>query len=352
MQRFFVRALCVSFLAVSIISCNKNEKAPANGAAIPAVDTTVKAEPVAIRDTNHHLYFRPAAGTTARYHVIDRMDASLSDQPPTGGAVKHSSTSTTEYYLRETVKMLNKDSTTELTMRIDTVNLDETQDTQKVHYSSSNPQDRASDKFREFNLLIGKDFTIKTNKFGDLIDVPDVSAIANGLMLTVPDSVRKDPRVKQMATRQAGQIVVSYVTQVLGHSPMHPLVQDTTWHNSVETNLPVTEGLTSPVTLTATETVKGLEKRNDKVLAVLEENTVATPKKMVNEEGPVKETFTNFVVNSHTLTRLEDATGLLYQMSRSEKRSFTFIVEDKEHPGQKRTVSQMGTQAVSVELLQ
>ena len=352
MRRSIFHLLTVSFLGVLLIACGKNENAPASGSGKAAVDTNVNAEPIQISDTSHHLFFRPSAGTTERYHVIEQMNASFSDTPPSGQITKHSSANTTEYFLHLAVKAVNKDSSVAVTLRIDSIHLNAVQDTQKINYSSNNPKDRASDQYRQFNLIVEKDFTVKTNKYGDLMDITDASSIADALMATLPDSLKKDPRIKPMATRQADQMVAAYAMQVLAHSPARALIKDTTWRNVADVNMPISEGLSSPVTMTATQTVRGLEKRGDKILAVLEDNTTATPKKLVNEEGPVKETFSNFVVNSHAVTRLDDATGLLYQLARSEKRAFTFIVEDKNHSGQKRTVSQSGSQTVNVELLQ
>src|SRR4051794_17381330 len=126
MHKYILFSLSILVLA----SCNKKEETTTGSTTQKViVDTTQKAEPVAITDTSHHLYFHPQVGTTQRYHVVDKMTASANDAAPTGAANKRSAASTTEYYLTQKVKSVNKDSTVELTYRVDSILLATDQDT-------------------------------------------------------------------------------------------------------------------------------------------------------------------------------------------------------------------------------
>jgi len=348
-----IKRLTIFSALLFIVACSKKEETAATSSTSQkvVVDTNQKAEPVAITDTSHHLYFHPQAGSTQRYHVVDRMNANADDVQPDGKTMKRSATSMTEYYITQKVKSVNKDSSVDLTYRVDSIALSTDQDTSHVRYSSGNAKDRANERFSEFNILIGKEFGVKTSKYGDLNSITDVTNIANALIATVPDSIRSKPQVKTMANQQAQQVVNAYVMRVLVHSPTRALVKDTTWKNSSDVNLDVAPGLSFPVRVDASETVKGLEKRGDKVYAVLEDVTKTTPKKTLFEEGPTKATVKDFIATSHSTVHIEDATGLLARRTMEEKRSFTFIIESKQQPAQKRTVTQTGSEVLTTELI-
>jgi hypothetical protein len=345
--RLFFLFLCCAFLA----SCGKKESA-ALSANNMAIDTTKKAEPVAITDTSHHLFFRPKAGTSQRYHIVDRMSSSSSDTPPGSAATKHTATSTTEIFLHQTVKGTRRDSTVELTFRIDSILLTSVRDTTKMQYSSNNLKDRMNQNFEEFNLLVGKDFSILTTKYGDLDSITDVSSIMNAMLATVPDSEKSNPRVLQAATQQAEEVADEYIVRTLAHSPTRALVQDTVWRSGSDVNMDIAPQLALPVHIDASETVRGLEKRNDLVLAVLEDSQTTTPRKLVFDEGPTKATFSNFRSTSHSIVRIEDGTGLLYHRAMKEMRNFTLVLENKEQPNERRTVMQNGSEELVTERIE
>ncbi|MDP4200088.1 MAG: DUF6263 family protein [Bacteroidota bacterium] len=333
-----------------LVACGKKDTAPTT-TTTTTIDTTVKAEPVVIADTNHHLYFRPVAGSVRRYHVIDRMTAEATDAQPGGQTDKHAGTSQNEFYVTATTGTTGSDSSVELTVRVDSISLSADQDTTHTRYSSNNAKDRANERYRQFNIMIGKTIKVRVDKYGDLAAMTDVSAISGALMSQVPDSLRSNPRIQQMATQQAQEIANSYLMRVLVHSPTRALIKDTTWRHSSDVNLNIAQGLSFPVTVAASETVRGLERRNGRVLAVLEDNTTTTPKKLVLQEGPTKATISNFVATSHGVARVDDATGVLFHRALDEKRSFTFVVENTQHPGERRSISQNGSETLTVELI-
>ncbi len=345
-----VRLISLCFLvAVLTSSCGKKESAaPSN----MSVDTTKKAEPVAISDTSHHLFFRPKAGTVQRYHIVDRLTMNSSDTPPGSAAQKHTASSTSDIYLHQTVKGTRRDSSVEMVFHVDSIQLTSLRDTTKTLYSSSNLKDRMNQAFEEFNIVIGKDFSVLTNKYGDLDSITDVSGIAATLIATVPDSERSNPQVLHAATQQAEEIANAYIMRVLVHSPTRALKQDTTWRSASDVNMDIAPGLAFPVHMDASETVRGLEKRNDLVLAILEDSTTTTPRKRVFEEGPTKATISDFRAISHSIVRIDDATGLLYHRAMKETRNFTLVVESKEHAGESRTVTQNGSEELLTERLQ
>lgn len=346
-MKYFFPAL----LLVAVIGCGKKEETVSSTTAKTTIDTTEKAEPVAINDTSHHLFYRPKSGTVRRYHVIDHMSATATDAQPSGQTSKRNATSENEFYVTQSTGATAADSSIEVSFRIDSMRVVSDQDTIHTHYSSNDAKDRADVKFRQFNILIGKTVKLKTNKYGDLMDMTDVSQIADALLATVPDSLKANPRIKVYAKQQAEEIVNAYLMRVLVHSPTRALIKDTTWKNTSDVNLDVAQGLAFPVTVAATETVRGLEKRGNRVLAVLEDNTTTTPKKKLFEEGPTKATVSNFIATSHSVVRIDDATGVLFHRALEEKRSFTFTIENTQHPGQKRTISQDGSETLTAELL-
>ncbi len=338
-----LRLSLLCLVCAAFASCGKNDTA-SPGAINPAFDTTKKAEHVAINDTSHHLFFRPKPGSVQRYHIVDRVTMSSSDTPPGAAATKHTATNMTEIFLRQTVKDSRRDSSITLTFRVDSISLSSNRDTTKTKYSSNDLKDRMNPEFEEFNILIGKDFSATTSKYGDLDSITDVSSIANAMLATVPDSLRNSPQIRQAATQQAEDLADAYISRVLVHSPTRPLIQDTTWRSGSDVNLNVAQGLAFPVHVDASETVRGLEKRNDMVIAVLEDSQTTTPRKREFDEGPTKATISDFKAISHSVVRIEDATGLLYHRAMKEMRNFTLDIESKEHAGEKRTVTQNGSE--------
>jgi hypothetical protein len=345
-----LRSFFTILLLAAIVGCGKKDEV-ATTTAKTTIDTTEKAEAVAITDTSHHLFFRPKSGSVRRYHVIDHMIATATDAQPNGQTSKRDATSENEFYATETTGAVAADSSIELSFRIDSMRVSSDQDTNKMRYSSNDPKDRADTKYKQFNILIGKTIKLQTNKYGDLMAISDASSISNELMAALPDSLKSNPRVKAYASGQAQEIINAYLMRLLVHSPTRALIKDTTWKNVSDVNLDVAQGLAFPVSVVATETVRGLEKRNNRVLAVLEDNTTTTPKKKLFEEGPTKATVSNFVATSHSVVRMDDATGVLYHRALEEKRTFTFTIENTQHPGEKRTISQNGSETLTAELL-
>lgn len=338
-------------LAFALASCSKDKPQPAVGSRTEAtLDTTEKVPEATITDTNHHVFFRPKIGATYRFHVADKITQSMSDEQG-GQTHNQNGATTTEYYVRQTIKSINPDSSVLIVMRVDSIQATMTRDTQKVVYSSSKTADRSNREFLEFNIILGKDFTLKVNKYGDLNDIPDVSSIANALIETAPDSVRGRPEVKAQATRQAQMVANSYAMRVLAHNPTRKIVKDTTWKNSSEVNLDFAPGLSFPVTVDATEQVKAIEQRGAKVILVLQDHSATTPKKRQFDEANVKATINDFLATSDGVIRLEDATGVLFHRLLEEKRRLTFVVESKQTPSQKRVLKQSSTENMVVEQL-
>src|SRR5581483_5907565 len=216
------RTVLFLLFAGILASCSKKETT-ATSSTTGTLDTTQKAESVAITDTNHHLMFHPKVGSVQRYHIIDKMSMSASDAGSGGTPMKHSASSTTEFYLHHTVKSIGKDSSVDLVFQFDSIQMNSQRNTETVHYSSTNPNDAKNDEYREFNILLGKNFTIRTNKYGDLDSMLDVSSIVNELLVKVPDTDRTKPIVRQYATEQAEEVANAYVMRVLVHDPIHAL---------------------------------------------------------------------------------------------------------------------------------
>lgn len=347
----FLRLALASIVVLLVQSCSKDQPQPAVGARTAGtIDTSEKVPEATIVDTNHHLYFRPKVGATYRFHVADKIVQTMADDQG-GQTHNQNGATTTEYYIRETVKSIDPDSSVLLVLRIDSVNATMTRDTEKVSYSSTRSGDRSNREFLEFNIIVGKEFTVKANKYGDLNDIPDASSIAKVLLETAPDSVRGRPDVKSQATRQAQMVANSYAMRILAHNPTRRIVKDTTWKNTSELNLDFAPGLSFPVTVDATEQVKALEQRGDKVIVALQDHSSTTPKKRVFDEANVKATINDFLATSDGSIRLEDATGVLFHRLLEEKRRLTFTIESKQTPGQKRVLKQSSTENMVVEQL-
>lgn len=344
--------LILGCLLFAFVSCSKKETATTTSSSNASIDTSQKAEPVKITDTSHHLYFRPQAGAVRRYHIVDHVVRSSEDTAVGAPPRKQAISVTTEIYLRETIKGPKNDSLTEFSVRIDSLTVASTVDTTTMHYSSSNLKDRANDQYQELNLVVGKEFSAFANKYGDLDSIVDVGSLTTAMLATLPDSMKRKPQMQQFLKQQAEQLAIPYIVRVLTHCPTLALVQDTTWRHTEDGPIQIPPSFKLPVHITESETVRGLERRNDKVLAVLEDSMTTVPTKNTLTDGQVVATISGFSATTHRVVRIEDSTGFLYHQVQNEKRNFTFHIQSKDHPNENRTLVQHGSEDLLTEQLQ
>ncbi len=340
-------------------SCKKTEadiaksmNSPTGGTQV-AIDSAASGTPVDISDKNHHLMLRPKVGTTQRYRIVTRSERSqdITDQLFNGPQGKKTTISNTEYYLRETVRTVKPDSSVDLTFRLDSLKMAISQDTQKIAYNSNKPTDRKDLRFTEYNVIMGQDFGAIISKYGEILEIYGLQSIVSQIMKDLPDSMRSD-RYKDITNRQVQILLNQYVSIILTHFPDKPLAKDSTWSLNIKTNLPVSEVVQFPVSVTSKETLKGFEQIGGTVVAVLDANSSQTPLKTVLEEGQAKATLQNFISTATALTHIEDASGVLVKRTAHTKQSYTSTLESKHQAGKVAKSIMLSTEDTSVDLLQ
>jgi hypothetical protein len=296
---------------------------------------------------------RPKVGSTQRFRVrvSSKITMTTNDGLFGGGDAKHTVLSLNEYYVKQTVKAIKADSTVDLTFQIDSIRVKTEQDTMKLEYSSSNAKDRKDPRFLSNNALLGKDFGVIVSKHGDILEMYGTNGLVDALITDVPDSL-KTPSRKSAFNRQVQVLLGQYVSRTLTHLPAKPLAKDSAWSARVETQLPVSQTVQFPVTVSSVEKVKGFEDRGGAILAVLEATTVTSPIQTKLEQGGVKATLKNFQAKANGTTRIDDKSGLLVQRSLTESRAYTFTLESAQQQGKVYQNTMDASETTNVDLLQ
>jgi hypothetical protein len=340
-------------------SCKKQEPNIAKSMNSPtggtqaALDSSANGTPVDITDNNHRLLLRPKVGTTQRYRIVTHSERSqdITDQLFNGPQGKKSTISTTEYYLRQTVRAVKPDSSIDMTFRLDSLKMKIAQDTSKIAYNSNKPADRKDLKFTEYNVIMSQDFGAIISKFGEILEIYGLQSMVTQIMKDLPDSMRSD-RYKEMTNRQLQILLNQYVSIVLTHFPDKPLAKDSTWSLHIETNLPVSEVVQFPVSVTSKETLKGFQEMGGTMLAVLDATSSQTPTKTSFEQGEAKASLQNFISTATATTHIEDASGVLVKRAAHTKQSYQFVLESKQQAGKVAKSIMLSTEDTSVDLLQ
>ena len=348
-------------LAVPIV-CSSCSKEPAKiaqsmnsptGGTTPALDSTSTGKSVQITDKDHHIFLRPKVGTTQRYRVIDRREDSqeITDQLFNGTQGKKKSTNITEFYIRQSVRAVKPDSSVDMSYRIDSVQFSLVQDTTKINYASTRPQDRKDARFAEYNMFVGQEFGAIVSKLGEITEVYGLAPMLEQAMKDVPDSMKTE-KYKAGAKNAIEMLLKQYVGLPLMHYPDKPLAKDSTWSIHAETNFPVLQFVQFPVAIDSKEVVAGFEDHGGVVLAVLEATSRQTPIQSTLEQGGTKATLDKFNSTATSKSQVDDSTGLVVRRVLKSNQSFVFTLETKQQAGKIARNSQSSTEETTIDLLE
>jgi hypothetical protein len=344
--------------SLALSSCGKSDE-PADAAgrdstqlSPAAIDTTQPAKAVAI-DSAHVIYFRPAVGDTRRYRVsvTSTINMETTDSLMGGPSGKQNGRSMAEFVIKQTVRAVNPDSTVDLSFWIESARVDQQADTSKISYSSTNAAQKTDHRFSHFTALMGKEIKAKVSNHGDPRSITGVEEVTEVLMKMTPDSLQKNERVRAFRAQQVQTVINQSIVRLLVFLPLRPVAKDSIWKDSFEQNIPVTQEIMFPVTITSTEQVRGFEERAGKVVAILEASTVTTPKKMVIEQGQAKATLNSFKAVNKGVTRVEDKTGQVVHRTLNDQRAYIFVLESKQQPGRYYRTTNNSMENLIVELL-
>ncbi|HET6512928.1 MAG TPA: DUF6263 family protein [Candidatus Kapabacteria bacterium] len=354
----YVQRVALFLLAsgLTLTSCSKGDDAAlagkdSTGQAPMAIDTTEEAKVVSI-DSAHVIYFRPTVGETRRYrvNVLSTVNMETQDSLLGGPSGKQSGRSQAEFVIKQTIRAINPDSTVDISFWIESAKIDQRADTSHIIYSSTNAAQKSDLRFSHFTAIIGKELKTKVSNHGDPKSITGVEEITNELMKAMPDSLRND-RVKAFRAQQVQAVVNQSIVRLMVFLPLRPIAKDSIWKESFDQNIPVTQEINFPVTISSSEQVRGFEERAGKVVAILEASTVTTPKKMVIEEGQAKASLNSFKAVNKGVTRVEDKTGQVIHRTLNDQRGYVFVLESKQQPGRYYRTTNNSMENLIVELL-
>jgi hypothetical protein len=316
-----------------------------------AIDTTEPAKAVSI-DSSHMIYFRPTVGETRRYRVsvLNSMNVETIDSLLGGPSNKQNARSLAEFVVKQTVRAINPDSTVDLSFWLESARVDQQVDTSHIIYSSANATQKDDLRFSHFKGIIGKEIKTKVSNHGDPKELKGLEEVVDALMKAMPDSLKND-RVKGMRAQQVQTVVGQSIIRLMVFLPLRPVAKDSIWSESIEKNIPVTQEIVFPVSITSSEQVRGFEERAGKVLAILESSTVTTPKKMVMEHGEAKATLKSFKAANKGITRVEDKTGQVVHRTHNNQQGYVFVLESKQQPGKFYRTTSNSVENLVVEML-
>jgi hypothetical protein len=342
---------------LTLTSCGKGDET-ANSAAKDSsgqgpmsIDTTQPVKEVSV-DSSHVLHLRPEVGETRRYHVSLLSTASMetTDSLLGGPSGKQSGRSLSDFIVKQTVRAVNPDSTVDISFWIESAKIDQQADTSHIVYSSTNAAQKSDLRFAHLTAIIGKELKAKLKNDGRPVDITGLDKVVEDVMKATPDSLRND-RVKGFRAQQLQSLMSQSVGKLVVLLPLRKVGKDSLWKEMSEDNIPVTREIMFPVSITSTELVRGFEERAGKVVAVLEASSVATPKKMVVEEGQAKASLNSFKAASKGVMRVEDKTGLLLHRTLNDQRGHVFVLESKQQPGRYYKTTQNSVENLVVEML-
>jgi hypothetical protein len=264
---------------------------------------------------------------------------------------KRNSTSTTDYYLRQTIREVKKDSSIDVKYKIDSVKISVQEDTMKVTYSSNRPADRKDIRFTEYNVIVGQEFGAILTKFGDILEMYDLQPMLAQVMKDLPDSMKTD-RYKTIIGQRLQALLGQYVDMTITHFPDKPLAKDSSWGNHGETNFPVSQAVQFPVMMDSKETISRFEDHGGVTLAVLDSKYTEIPEKTVLEQQGVKASLKDFVSQSSSTTHIDDASGLVVRRTMSSKQSYVFTLESAQQAGKMAQTIQSSQKTLTVDLLE
>jgi hypothetical protein len=355
---YYLRVNLVLLAACLVLtSCGKSDDqadaatGDSTGLSPAVIDTTQPAKQVAI-DSAHVIYFRPTVGETRRYRISVSSTASMEtiDSLLGGPSSKQQGRSVAEFVVKQTVRAVNADSTVDLSYWIESARVDQQADTSHIVYSSTNAEQKKDPKFAHFTAIMGKELKAKVSNHGDPRSISGVEEVANELMKLMPDSLKND-RVKAFRGQQVQAVVNQSIVRLLVFLPLHEIAKDSTWKDSFDQNIPVTQEIMFPVTINSSETVRGFEEREGKVVAILEASTVTTPKKMVIEQGQAKASLNSFKAVNKGVTRVEDKTGQVLHRTLNDQRGYVFVLESRQQPGRFYRTTNSTVENLVVEML-
>lgn len=341
-----------------LTSCGTSDEAAdasmkdSNALSPAAIDTTQPAKQVAI-DSAHIVYFRPTVGETRKYRVSvsSKMSMETIDSLIGGPSGKQSGHSIAEFVVKQTVRAVYPDSTVDLSYWIESARIEQQADTSRTTYSSANAAQKSDIKFSHLTAIIGREIKAKVSNHGDPQNILGIEEIVNEAMKALPDSLRND-RVKAFRAQQVQGIVnQTLIRGLLVFLPVRPIGKDSTSKATFDQNIPVTQEIMFPVTVSTTDLVRGFEERQGKVVAVLEATTITTPKKMVIEQGQAKASLNSFRSVNKGVVRVEDKTGQLLHRSQNDQRSYVFVLESKQQPGRYYRTTNNAVENLVVEML-
>ena len=347
---------CLTF-SLSSVGCGSKEttvqtstmKKDSNG--IAAVDPNEKFDTVAIAGADHRIYFRPPVGGTFRYHVVEQTTSTAHLEGVPEQAPNHAQSKRNEYYIWTQIKSYDKDSALTMDVRVDSVRIQASQDTAKIAYASTSAADAGNPQYNEMNAVIGKQFSVIVDRMGNIKKITNYATILSGLTKAFPDSLKANARFKSIADQETQQTLFNYIMQAVQPVPTGTVKQDTVWRQHQEGNLPVPP-IQVPITMDATQTMKGFQKHGSQLIAVIDDSTSTTPKKKTIEEGPITVTIDHLIATSHGRQHIDDATGMLLSRTIQQHQSVKVAMSSKQQPGKTQSMEQNATVNSTVEMIQ
>lgn len=271
---FFVLA------AFLIAGCNsKKEDKPVENKPGVAFDTSdVKTKPV--DNPNQSFYLRYKFEKDKKYAFrLTTMSSSI--QSLIADTTMNQNVKQTIVYLLEvTTKEVDKDSTSELSINISTIDLTAEGNGKKFKYQTGQKVD-STDKlqYAQFDALVNNAFSVTVSKIGEVTDVFKVDKIVNKLLEISGGKDKATTEEKGiLKQRMVEGGLKPILTQLFRKVPANAVAKDTTWENKQ----PAGQYLSYTIQTSNTFKVNSLEMLNNDKIAVVDAGLKASAQGQAN----------------------------------------------------------------------
>lgn len=236
----FMRYLLIVLLMIVVVSCGSDEKkSQENGDTTNTSQTENNYEPVEDNDATYSLKYKFDEGNEYRYNL--RTISNNTQVIETDTTITASANQTIDYEFSFEVVELDEQNVAELSVNIETINLDAMINGEKIEYNTDNeltPEEKR--EYLEYEAMANNPFRVRITEIGEVLEVSRIDKIIDKVleMEGLVDSLSLQE--KQQLMSNIGETLIKPLTQQLFRVlPKSDVGKDSSWSQNYPSQLMV-----------------------------------------------------------------------------------------------------------------
>lgn len=341
------RLLLTLTIAVSTWACSSDDApkdAEASGSAEITAADTADAKTISFTEAKVDSFvLRYAPGQVLRYRVHQFSEAGPDSAVAT--------TNSTHVYTKK-VRAVRSDGSFELTMRFDSVRVDavvRNRNTGAVllqqSYTSADSTQRTSEKFVQFNALLGEEISVFVSPRGAILQVGDVSPIVKKMVASAKQEVAPQ-MIEQLSEQLKAAVYGSFHGQEIIPYPKEKIDASGSWSNAMTTPLAEFFNVSTVASYHIANIKEVKSRRIASIDATIDGSFSVRP---IPKDAPfsVKVNSSSITGTSHSLLDVEGG----YTISKKNAITMNVSASIVTPKGERRSVSQSQVSRYEIELL-